>query len=147
MQLQLNQGPQDALLYDNSSSVFVNVGYKRTSNFQIEYKDVQPQSQPALGGQCTFIIPKAADLLGPVDLMCTLEAPKAPTMTEVSTFANFSEQDYIFVTKDGRKVKRSAVAAFVSVIVGFCSGPKPPYTGVTKLVTRCSSRLRLANLD
>ena len=38
-QLQINQGPQDALLYDNSRSYFTNVGYVRTSNFQVEYRD------------------------------------------------------------------------------------------------------------
>lgn len=73
-QLQLNQGPQDALLYDNNRSYFTNVGYVRTSNFQVEYQDISPSSTPQLGGEVTFTIPKAADLLGPVDLMCQLEA-------------------------------------------------------------------------
>lgn len=94
VQLQLNQGPQDALLYDNSRSYFTNVGYVRTSNFQIEYKEVPPQSTPALGQTVTFVIPKSADLLGPVDLMVELEVPDAqyfthPTSTTATTpFAN-----------------------------------------------------------
>ena len=68
-QLQINQGPQDALLYDNSRSYFTNVGYSRTSNFQIELRDVDPQNTAQLGSTVQFVIPKAADLLGPVDLL------------------------------------------------------------------------------
>lgn len=71
-QLQINQGPQDALLYDNSRSYFTNVGYVRTSNFQVEYKTVEPQNEPNWGGTFSFVIPKAADLLGPVDLQMNL---------------------------------------------------------------------------
>jgi hypothetical protein len=43
-QLQLNQGPQDALLFDNTKSYFTNVGYQRTSNFQMELRDVDSQN-------------------------------------------------------------------------------------------------------
>ena len=68
-QLQINQGPQDALLYDNSRSYFTNVGYVRTSNFQMELRDVDPQNSANLGSTVQFVIPKAADLLGPVDLL------------------------------------------------------------------------------
>lgn len=68
-QLQINQGPQDALLYDNTRSYFTNVGYVRTSNFQVELRDVDPQNSATLGSTIQFVIPKAADLLGPCDLM------------------------------------------------------------------------------
>lgn len=68
-QLQINQGPQDALLFDNTRSYFTNVGYVRTSNFQMELRDVDSQNTPNLGATVNFVIPKAADLLGPVDLM------------------------------------------------------------------------------
>jgi hypothetical protein len=68
-QLQINQGPQDALLYDNSRSYFTNVGYLRTSNFQMELRDLDAQNNASLGATVQFIVPKAADLLGPVDLM------------------------------------------------------------------------------
>lgn len=68
-QLQINAGPQDALLYDNTRSYFTNVGYVRTSNFQMELRDVDPQNSATLGSTVQFVIPKAADLLGPVDLM------------------------------------------------------------------------------
>ena len=68
-QLQINQGPQDALLYDNTRSYFTNVGYVRTSNFQLELRDVDPQNTANLGSTVQFVIPKAADLLGPCDLM------------------------------------------------------------------------------
>lgn len=71
-QLQINQGPQDALLYDNSRSYFTNVGYVRTSNFQLELRDVDSQNTANLGTTVQFVIPKAADLLGPCDLMVDL---------------------------------------------------------------------------
>ena len=74
-QLQINQGPQDALLFDNTRSYFTNVGYTRTSNFQMELRDVDAQNTPNLGGTANFVIPKAADLLGPVDLMVEFEKP------------------------------------------------------------------------
>ena len=68
-QLQINQGPQDALLYDNTRSYFTNVGYVRTSNFQMELRDVPSQNTAALGSTVHYVIPKSADLLGPVDLL------------------------------------------------------------------------------
>lgn len=80
-QLQINQGPQDALLYDNSKSYFTNVGYTRTSNFQVEYRKVEPQNNPSWGSTVQFVIPKAADLLGPVDLEVDLPAPTASGFT------------------------------------------------------------------
>ena len=58
-QLQLNSGPQDALLYDNTRSYFTNVGYVRTSNFQMELRDIDPQNTASLGGTVNFVIPKA----------------------------------------------------------------------------------------
>ena len=79
-QLQINQGPQDALLFDNTRSYFTNVGYVRTSNFQMELRDVDPQNNANLGGTVNFVIPKAADLLGPVDLMIKMDtAASGPT--------------------------------------------------------------------
>ena len=53
-QLQLNSGPQDALLYDNTRSYFTNVGYVRTSNFQMELRDIDPQNTASLGGTVNF---------------------------------------------------------------------------------------------
>ena len=76
-QLQINQGPQDALLYDNTRSYFTNVGYVRTSNFQVELRDVEPVNNAELGSQVQFVIPKAADLLGPLDLIVEFNAPTA----------------------------------------------------------------------
>ncbi len=68
-QLQINQGPQDALLYDNTRSYFTNVGYVRTSNFQVELRDIEAQNNANLGSTAQYVIPKAADLLGPLDLI------------------------------------------------------------------------------
>ena len=72
-QLQINQGPQDALLYDNSKSYFKQVGYSRTSNFQIEYRDVDPANTASLGSTVQFVMPKCADLMGTADLMIDFE--------------------------------------------------------------------------
>jgi hypothetical protein len=77
-QLAINQGPQDALLYDNSRSYFTNVGYVRTSNFQVEYIDVDSQNAAQFGTTVNFVIPKAADLLGPVDLICDIDLAQNP---------------------------------------------------------------------
>ena len=82
-QLQLNAGPQDALLYDNTRSYFTNVGYVRTSNFQLELRDVDPQNSATLGSTVQFVIPKAADLLGPVDLM--IDMADTPTDTTLGS--------------------------------------------------------------
>lgn len=68
-QLQINQGPQDALLYDNSRSYFTNQGYSRTSNFQVELKDLNSTSQAGWGQSIRFPITKSGDLLGPCDLL------------------------------------------------------------------------------
>ncbi|MAD25936.1 MAG: hypothetical protein CMO44_17375 [Verrucomicrobiales bacterium] len=84
-QLQINQGPQDALLYDNNKSYFTNVGYVRTSNFQVEYRDVDAQTGTDFGQTARFVIPKAADLLGPVDLCIDLNA--ATGFTQANTQA------------------------------------------------------------
>ena len=51
-------------MYDNSKSYFTNVGYVRTSNFQVEYRKVQSQNSPAFNSTVQYVIPKAADLLG-----------------------------------------------------------------------------------
>ncbi|MAH41474.1 MAG: hypothetical protein CMO41_04425 [Verrucomicrobiales bacterium] len=86
-QLQINQGPQDALLYDNSRSYFTNVGYVRTSNFQVEYRKVDPQNTPTWGSTMQFIIPKAADLLGPVDLRVEIPHLANKSFTAVASNA------------------------------------------------------------
>ena len=86
-QLQLNQGPQDALLFDNTKSYFTNVGYQRTSNFQMELRDVDPQNAANFGQSVSFIIPKAADLLGPVDLMIDFNTAVKPATSDYSGLA------------------------------------------------------------
>lgn len=78
VQLSLNQGPQDKLLFDNTKSYFTNVGYQRTSNFQMQLRDVDPQNAANFGQTVSFIIPKAADLLGPVDLMIEFNKVDVP---------------------------------------------------------------------
>ena len=89
-QLQINQGPQDALLYDNTRSYFTNVGYVRTSNFQMELRDVPSQNTAALGSTVHYVIPKSADLLGPVDLLVEFQqASDQKTDTNV-TAGNWS---------------------------------------------------------
>ena len=89
-QLQINQGPQDALLYDNTRSYFTNVGYVRTSNFQMELRDVQPVSQAQFGSRVDYVIPKSADLLGPIDLIVDLNPAEAPSTLGAPNVGNYS---------------------------------------------------------
>ena len=81
VQLSLNQGPQDKLLFDNTKSYFTNVGYQRTSNFQMQLRDIDPQNSANFGQTVSFIIPKAADLLGPVDLVIEFNKVDKPSTT------------------------------------------------------------------
>lgn len=74
VQMYLNQGPQDQLLFCNDRSFFTNTGYTCTTNFQLEYRDVDPVSTAKLGGTARFVLPKAADLLGHVDLIADVKA-------------------------------------------------------------------------
>jgi hypothetical protein len=82
VQLSLNQGPQDKLLFDNSKSYFTNVGYQRTSNFQMQLRDIDPQNAANFGQTVSFIIPKAADLLGPVDLVIEFNKVEVPDLSQ-----------------------------------------------------------------
>ena len=88
-QLQINQGPQDALLFDNNRSYFTNVGYVRTSNFQMELRDVDPQNAANLGATVQFVIPKAADLLGPVDLHVEMAQPTSASLAGVGAHSTW----------------------------------------------------------
>ena len=85
--LGFSTGPQDSLLFDNSRSYFTNVGYVRTSNFSMELRDIDPQTSADLGGTANFVIPKAADLLGPCDLM--IEFNKATNTQDIGGTAGW----------------------------------------------------------
>lgn len=82
--MQINQGPQDALLYDNTRSFFTNVGYVRTSNFQLELRDIDPQNSAAFGSTVQFVIPKAGDLLGPCDLCVEFTTPDSSSLPSLA---------------------------------------------------------------
>ena len=101
-QLQINQGPQDALLYDNNRSYFYNVGYVRTSNFQVEYQEVQPQNNPAnpFGTTVSYIIPKSADLLGAVDLEVEIPALEANASDVALSMGTYQGSDDMATLKD-----------------------------------------------
>lgn len=97
-QLQINQGPQDALLYDNTRSYFTPVGYARTSNFQVELRDVEPQNAATFGSTVQFIIPKAADLLGPVDLLVDFTPSSGqPYNNTASSAKNLADGQSLFI--------------------------------------------------
>jgi hypothetical protein len=62
-------GPAAGLLFDSGNSVFTNQGYTRHAPFELEVRDIDPVTNANLGNTVNWIIPKAADLIGPVDLM------------------------------------------------------------------------------
>jgi len=71
----LNQGVEDQLLFDNSKSYFVDPGYQRTSNFQMELVDVEPVNNASLGQTIQFLLPQSGDLLGHMDLAFAFNKP------------------------------------------------------------------------
>ena len=97
--LQLNTGAQDSLLFDNTRSYFTNVGYTRTSNFQMELRDVDSVTQASLGGKATFTVPKAGDLLGPCDLMVEFEQPSTVDTTAGVTWGWVENVGYAMIEK------------------------------------------------
>ena len=76
-----NQAAPDALLQAADKSYFTNVGYTRTAQFQVEYRDVDPQNTAQFGSTVQFVIPKSADLLGPMDLIVELKNPTDASLT------------------------------------------------------------------
>jgi hypothetical protein len=71
----LNQGVEDQLLFDNSKSYFVDPGYERTSNFQMELVDVEPMNSAAPGQTIQFMLPQSGDLIGDLDLSFAFNTP------------------------------------------------------------------------
>ena len=118
-QLQINQGPQDALLYDNSRSYFTNVGYSRTSNFQIEYIDVDPQNTPSLGATMQFVIPKSADLLGCCDLQIEFDKVRSWTPTKGSMNQTLADPSGTNSITSGNAGDYSTLTAGQSAFVGW----------------------------
>lgn len=75
--LSLKSAAPDALLTDNTQSLFGDVGYDRVANFIRERKDVKPDDNeyvPTAGGTKSFTIGQWAPLLGPTDLCVDLNA-------------------------------------------------------------------------
>ena len=71
----LNQGVKDQLLFDNSKSYFVDPGYERTSNFQMELVDVEPMNSAQPGSTIQFMLPQSGDLIGDLDLSFAFNTP------------------------------------------------------------------------
>ena len=131
-QLQINQGPQDALLYDNTRSYFTNVGYVRTSNFQVEYKENEPQNSAQFGSTVQFVIPKAADLMGPVDLRVTI-----PEVSSSTSFVTAPTQD--------ATVQKAAGLAWVDEL-GFAMIEKATFSiGSNDIETLTGEQMQIRN--
>jgi hypothetical protein len=64
----LNKGVEDQLLFDPSKSYFVDPGYTRTSNFQMQVVDVESVNSAAPGQTVQFLLPPSGDVLGALDL-------------------------------------------------------------------------------
>eukprot|EP00964_Phaeocystis_antarctica_P137194 scaffold101701_cov70-Phaeocystis_antarctica.AAC.1 len=56
----------------------------------MELRDVQPVSQAQFGSRVDYVIPKSADLLGPMDLIVDLNAAEVPTGTAGTNVGNYS---------------------------------------------------------
>lgn len=97
----LNQGPQDQLLFCSDRSYFTNTGYTCTTNFQLEYRDVDPVSTAKLGSTARFVIPKAADLLGHVDLLATVKAADGGGVYGTASNTSNSASAWYWVNKLG----------------------------------------------
>ena len=101
VQMYLNQGPQDQLLFCNDRSFFTNTGYTCTTNFQLEYRDVDPVSTAKLGGTARFVLPKAADLLGHVDLLADVKPATAGCTSGTSGQGSAEGSAWYWVNKLG----------------------------------------------
>ena len=110
--LALNSGPHDPLLTDNNRSYFTNVGYTRTANHQVNYVDVDPCVCSQLGGTLQFNLPKAGDLLGPVDLVVEFHLPEDVGESGFGCVAGWVESlghalvDYIEFSLNNTKIER-----------------------------------------
>ena len=108
----LNSGPHDGLLLDNSRSYFTNVGYTRTANHQVEYRDVDPTVPAQLGGTLQYVLPKAGDILGPVDLMIEFNMPNDPGADAVGCVAGWVESvghamiEYVEFSLNNTRIER-----------------------------------------
>ncbi len=94
--MHFNTGPQDGLLQDVLRSYFKNIGYTRTAPFSYELRDVDPVVGANLGQNVTFNIPKAADLLGNVDLMIDLKQADTSGITVGSSSGQMPAADAAF---------------------------------------------------
>jgi len=91
----LNQGVEDQLLFDNSKSYFVDPGYQRTSNFQMELVDVEPVNNASLGQTIQFLLPQSGDLLGNMDLAFAFNKPSV--MDEKHTYSWVESVGYAMI--------------------------------------------------
>lgn len=87
VQMYLNQGAQDNLLFCNDKSFFTHPSYSCSTNFQHEYRDIDPVSTAKLGSTARFTLPKAADLLGNLDLIADVARPVADSGAQQSSDA------------------------------------------------------------
>ena len=69
---------EDAPLLNPQQTFWMDTSYVRHANFQVEMRDIEPQSGANLGATATFVIPKAADLVSNVDLMVEFNMPEPP---------------------------------------------------------------------
>lgn len=91
--LDLNYSEEDKHLYsDSASSYFQYPGYKRTTNYSIEIRDIPSKtSEPSFGSKLTFTIPKVGDLLHATDLIIDLlPATDVPRLTTKNKGIHFS---------------------------------------------------------
>jgi hypothetical protein len=104
----LNQGVEDQLLFDPSKSYFVDPGYTRTSNIQMELVDVESVNSAAPGQTVQFLLPPNGDVLGALDLSFQFNT----AMTAVDSHAAWVESvgyaliDYVEFTVGSTVLER-----------------------------------------
>jgi hypothetical protein len=77
----LNQGVEDQLLFDPSKSYFVDPGYTRTSNFQMQVVDVELVNSAAPWQTVQYLLPPSGDVLGALNLSFQFNRPTSGFLT------------------------------------------------------------------
>src|SRR6056297_1767053 len=105
----LKQGVEDQLLFDPSKSYFVDPGYTRTSNFQMEVVDIESVNSAAPGQTVQFLLPPNGDVLGALDLNFQFREPAADSVNGMAAWVEsvgYAMIDYVEFTVGSTVLER-----------------------------------------